>query len=74
MDKLKLISVRIDPFTLAKIDEYCKSRLYLKRNAVINRLLYVVFSCSSPSVLHRMLTTYPYELDKYDLVLNRKKL
>ena len=43
MDKLKLISVRIDPDTLAKIDEFADEHYYWKRNTVINGVLDAVF-------------------------------
>lgn len=39
MENLKLISVRIDPVTLRKIDYFCKKHYYWKRNTVINSLL-----------------------------------
>ena len=39
MEKLKQISVRIDPVTLQKIDDFCKKHYYWKRNTVINGLL-----------------------------------
>ena len=43
MEKLELISVRIDPDTLAKIDEFTHEHYYWKRNTVIRRLLESVF-------------------------------
>ena len=43
MEKLQLISVRIDPDTLAKIDEFADEHYYWKRNTVINRILESVF-------------------------------
>ena len=43
MAKLELISVRIDPDTLAKIDEFADEHYYWKRNTVINGVLEAVF-------------------------------
>lgn len=38
-ENLKLISVRIDPDTLAQIDEFVSKQYYWKRNSVINAIL-----------------------------------
>lgn len=38
-ENLKLISVRIDPETLEKIDEFVSKHYYWKRNSVINGIL-----------------------------------
>lgn len=43
MNKLQVISVRIDPDTLAKIDEFAHEHYYWKRNTVINGVLEAVF-------------------------------
>lgn len=43
-ENLKLISVRIDPETLAKIDEFTSKHYYWKRNAVINAILKTVMN------------------------------
>lgn len=42
-DNLKLISVRIDPDTLAKIEWFAKRHSYWKRNTIINCLLMTIF-------------------------------
>lgn len=42
-ENLKLISVRIDPDTLKKIDEYAAKHQYWKRNTIINNVLTAVF-------------------------------
>lgn len=38
----KLISARIDPETLKKIEEFCAKNRYWTRNHVIDRILYAV--------------------------------
>lgn len=43
-DNLKLISVRIDPDTLAKIEKFAARHSYWKRNTIINNLLTTVFN------------------------------
>lgn len=42
MEKLKLISVRIDPDTLAKIEAMVRKHYYWKRNTIINGILQAV--------------------------------
>lgn len=42
-EKLKLISARVDPATLAKIDQFLTRHDYWKRNTVIARVLDAVF-------------------------------
>lgn len=54
MEKLKLISVRIDPVTLAKIDGFCDSNYYWKRNTVINGLLTAVVDAMDKGTLFDM--------------------
>lgn len=43
-NNLKLLSVRIEPDTLVKIDAFCKNHTYWKRNAVINQILTTIFT------------------------------
>lgn len=38
-ENLKLLSVRIDPATVEKIDQFVRGRRYWKRNTVINAIL-----------------------------------
>lgn len=42
-NNLKLLSIRIEPETLAKIEEFTKRHTYWNRNAVINSLLTTLF-------------------------------
>lgn len=43
-ENLKLLSVRIDPETIEKIDAFTKNHYYWKRNTVINRILTAVMN------------------------------
>ena len=43
-DNLQLISARIDPDTLAKIDRFIADNRYWKRNTVINNILTAVLN------------------------------
>ena len=45
MEKKKLISARLDPHTLEKIDAFTKKHYYWKRNTVISNVLDAVFDC-----------------------------
>lgn len=45
MEKKKLISARLDPHTLEKIDAFTQKHYYWKRNTVISNVLDAVFDC-----------------------------
>lgn len=55
MENLKLISVRIDPKTLEKIDTIHKVHHYWKRNAIINGLLTAVVDAMDSGALYDMI-------------------
>ena len=62
MEKLKLISVRIEPDTLRKVDELAKRHDYYTRSSILNLLLKAVLTCSTGGTLWRMISEYyPYE-------------
>lgn len=54
MENLKQISVRVDPVTLQKIDQFCKNHYYWKRNTVINGLLSAVVDAMDNKALYDM--------------------
>lgn len=58
MEKLKLISVRIDTETLKKLDDFCKLHYYWKRNTIINGIL--------TSVVDAMDRQSLYDMVRYD--------
>lgn len=43
-NNLQLISVRLDPYTIAKIEDFAKSGRYWKRNTIINAILTTVMN------------------------------
>lgn len=43
-ENLKLLSVRIDPDTVEKIDRFVRNRRYWKRNTVVNAILTAVMN------------------------------
>lgn len=55
MEKLKLISVRIDLKTLEKIDTIQKTHWYWKRNTIINHLLTAVVDGMDSGAIYDML-------------------
>lgn len=54
MNNLKLISARINPETLEKLDAFCGSNRYNNRNAVINGILTAVMSCADNRSISEM--------------------
>lgn len=54
MENLKLISVKIDPKTLEKIDTIHKTHPYWKRNAIINGLLTAVVDAMDSGAIYDM--------------------
>lgn len=53
-ENLKLISVRIDPEALAKIENFITSRGYWSRNSVINSILCAATDCMDSQSLYDM--------------------
>lgn len=43
-ENLKLLSVRLDPDTIEKIDQFVRDRRYWKRNTVVNAILTAVMN------------------------------
>ena len=64
MENLKQISVRIDPVTLQKIDDFCKKHYYWKRNTVINGLLGAVVDGMDHDTIYEMVRYSRYFHDK----------
>lgn len=59
MDKnLKLVSARIEPETLDKIEAFSKNHFYWKRNAVINSVLTAVFNHFTDGDIYDMVRWY----------------
>lgn len=56
MENLKLISVRLDPDTIKKIDRFSNGSRYWKRNTIINTILTEVLSQLSDGDLYKMMT------------------
>ena len=55
MENLKLISAKISPKTLEKIDGFIKNRRYWKRNTVISRILDAVMDNFTETEIYNMM-------------------
>lgn len=71
MLKKKLITLRIEPELLEKIDRYAESKTYLSRSSVICNILDNVFSCSNAGTLYRLVETW-FAYDKGFVIDFRK--
>lgn len=58
MANSKLVAFRCDADTLSKVDSYCSGRKYMNRSLLINQILKVVLTCSTPGTLQRMVETW----------------
>ena len=76
MEKLKQISVRIDPVTLQKIDDFCKKHFYWKRNAVINHLLGAIVDGMDNDTLYEMVryTRHFHDIPKGTFIIPKNDI
>ena len=58
MEKLQLISVRLDPALLAEIDKIARNSRGMNRSYVIHKLLDVVINCAAAGTVLKMLSSY----------------
>ena len=58
MERNKLISVRIDNYNLARIEDLIKGAPYLNRSRIINSILSAVLQCCSEDDLWKILSAY----------------
>lgn len=62
MEKNHLISIRLWPEVVQKLEEYVRKEDGMNRSFVINRILNVVLSCADERTIRQMLiTVYPRE-------------
>ena len=71
-ENLKLVSVRIDPDTIEKIDEFVKQHYYWKRNGVINAILWAAMHDFKTDDVYDMVRRNRYKTQaidcKYEIV------
>lgn len=58
MENLKLISVRLEPELLSKIDDKAKRGSYRTRSSVIANILKNVFDCAEDGTISKLCDTY----------------
>lgn len=58
-DNLQLISVRIDPDTLLRIDRMAAIHYYWRRNTIINSILTSVMQCFDDRALFDLVKYHP---------------
>lgn len=62
MEKSHLISVRIEPEVMQRLEEHVRNRKVVNRSFVINRILNAVLSCADARTICQILITgYPRE-------------
>lgn len=54
-ENLQLISVRLDPDTLAKIEKFAARHSYWKRNTIINNVLMTIFQDFNDKQIYDMI-------------------
>ena len=59
MENLKLLSVRLYPETIAKINALSKHYGYWKKNTIIRNILKNVFYYTSDADLYQLMSYYP---------------
>lgn len=69
-DNLKLVSCRIDPTTLERIDAFIGKHYYWKRNSVINAVLTNVFALMSDKDVYDLVRHYSREDESISIQWN----
>lgn len=69
MENLKLLSVRLYPETVAKIEYWALNHRYWKRNTIICNVLKEVFSCTSDADICKLLAYYPRKGQKLKITV-----
>ncbi len=69
-DNLKLVSCRIDPATLKRIDAFIGKHYYWKRNSVINAVLTNVFALMSDKDVYDLVRHYSREGESISIQWN----
>lgn len=55
MEKLKLVSMRIESKTLEKIEEMAENHDYCKKTSIMSKLLTRIFECADEETIFKML-------------------
>ena len=76
-ENLKLISVRIEPDTLEKIEAFTKKKTWWKRNTVINQILTVVMNDFKDEEIYDMVRRSYFrknEIEAHYKIVNEGKM
>lgn len=71
-ENLKLVSCRIDPEALRRIDNFIAKRSYWKRNAVINQIVTNVTKLMDERQLYDLIRYSDYSRDKWKLTFEKE--
>ena len=71
---LKLLSVRIDPDTVEKIDRFVVNRRYWKRNTVVNAILTAVMNDFREDAVYDMVRRSFHSRQNVDAVYKIKRV
>lgn len=74
MENLKLISVRLEPELLSKIDEKAKRVLYRTRSSVIANILKNVFDCAEDATISKLCDTYYAKEKNYKVSFRAERI
>lgn len=58
MEKSHLISVRIEPEVMKRLEKQVGKQRYITRSFVINRILNAVLSCAEAGTIYHIINTY----------------
>lgn len=57
-ENLKLVSIRLDPEIVEKLDELAKKHVYWKRSDIMRNILYAVLAEFDPRAIYDMIRYY----------------
>lgn len=73
-ENLKLLSVRIEPDTVEKIDQFVRNRRYWKRNTVVNAILTAVMNDFNEDSVYDMVRRSYHSREKVDAEYKIKRV
>lgn len=74
MENLQLVSCRLDPAMLKRIEKFRSSRPYWKRNAVINNVLTAVLLNADDKTIYDLCQWWPHSGKKLDIKVSQVKM
>lgn len=74
MENLKLISIRLEPELLSKIDAKAKRVTYRTRSSVIANILKNVFDCAEDGTISKLIDTYYAKEKNYKVTFRAERI